>query len=52
MKPVFSVVIPCYNEEEVLGETARADHFGLNGYTRDTTPALAKQWKPPQPMAG
>ena len=27
----------------VVGETARADHFGLNGYTRDTTPALAKQ---------
>ncbi len=27
----------------VVGETARADHFGLNGYTRDTTPLLAKQ---------
>jgi lipid A ethanolaminephosphotransferase len=25
----------------VVGETARADHFGLNGYARDTTPALA-----------
>ncbi|MCP5218324.1 MAG: phosphoethanolamine--lipid A transferase [Burkholderiaceae bacterium] len=25
----------------VVGETARADHFGLNGYTRDTTPELA-----------
>jgi lipid A ethanolaminephosphotransferase len=25
----------------VVGETARADHFGLNGYGRDTTPALA-----------
>ncbi|WP_309907079.1 phosphoethanolamine--lipid A transferase [Variovorax soli] len=25
----------------VVGETARADHFGLNGYVRDTTPALA-----------
>lgn len=25
----------------VVGETARADHFGLNGYERDTTPALA-----------
>ncbi len=25
----------------VVGETARADHFGLNGYDRDTTPALA-----------
>lgn len=24
----------------VVGETARADHFGLNGYARDTTPAL------------
>jgi lipid A ethanolaminephosphotransferase len=24
-----------------VGETARADHFGLNGYARDTTPALA-----------
>jgi lipid A ethanolaminephosphotransferase len=26
----------------VVGETARADHFGLNGYARDTTPELAK----------
>jgi len=25
----------------VVGETARSDHFGLNGYARDTTPALA-----------
>ena len=25
----------------VVGETARADHFALNGYARDTTPALA-----------
>ncbi|HYP83306.1 phosphoethanolamine--lipid A transferase [Variovorax sp.] len=25
----------------VVGETARADHFSLNGYTRDTTPELA-----------
>ena len=25
----------------VVGETARADHFGINGYGRDTTPALA-----------
>lgn len=27
----------------VVGETARADHFSLNGYPRDTNPALAKQ---------
>ncbi len=27
----------------VLGETARADHLGLNGYARDTTPRLAQQ---------
>ena len=27
----------------VVGETARADHIGLNGYSRDTTPLLAKQ---------
>ncbi|UXY17218.1 phosphoethanolamine--lipid A transferase [Chitiniphilus purpureus] len=27
----------------VIGETARADHFGLNGYARDTTPRLARQ---------
>lgn len=27
----------------VVGETARADHIGLNGYARDTTPLLAKQ---------
>lgn len=26
----------------VLGETARADHFGINGYGRDTTPMLAR----------
>ncbi|MGO4395709.1 phosphoethanolamine transferase [Variovorax sp. M-6] len=25
----------------VVGETARSDHFGLNGYARDTTPKLA-----------
>ena len=25
----------------VVGETARADHFALNGYPRDTTPELA-----------
>lgn len=25
----------------VIGETARADHFGLNGYKRQTTPKLA-----------
>lgn len=25
----------------VVGKTARADHFGLNGYVRDTTPELA-----------
>lgn len=25
----------------VVGETARADHFGLNGYARPTTPQLA-----------
>ncbi|QTD47367.1 phosphoethanolamine--lipid A transferase [Ottowia testudinis] len=27
----------------VLGETARADHFGLNGYARDTTPRLGAE---------
>jgi len=27
----------------VLGETARSDHFGLNGYARDTTPELARE---------
>lgn len=27
----------------VVGETARADHFGINGYNRDTTPFLAHQ---------
>ena len=26
----------------VIGESARADHFGINGYSRDTTPELAK----------
>lgn len=25
----------------VIGETARADHFGINGYARQTTPKLA-----------
>ncbi|MGX5651371.1 phosphoethanolamine transferase [Hydrogenophaga borbori] len=28
----------------VIGETARAQNFGLNGYARDTTPALAR-WR-------
>ncbi|MDP6968324.1 MAG: phosphoethanolamine--lipid A transferase, partial [Gammaproteobacteria bacterium] len=27
----------------VVGETVRADHFGLNGYSRNTTPLLAQQ---------
>lgn len=27
----------------VVGETARADHFGINGYKRDTTPMIAQQ---------
>ncbi|MGB5538874.1 MAG: phosphoethanolamine--lipid A transferase [Gammaproteobacteria bacterium] len=27
----------------VLGETARADHFSLNGYARETNPLLAKE---------
>jgi lipid A ethanolaminephosphotransferase len=27
----------------VVGETARADHFGLNGYPRDTTPELEER---------
>lgn len=27
----------------VVGETARADHFSLNGYGRETNPKLAKQ---------
>lgn len=26
----------------VVGETARADHFSLNGYTRDTNPLLSR----------
>ena len=27
----------------VVGETARSDHFALNGYGRDTTPELARE---------
>jgi lipid A ethanolaminephosphotransferase len=27
----------------VVGETARADHFGINGYERNTTPLIAQQ---------
>lgn len=27
----------------VVGETARADHFGINGYARDTTPLISQQ---------
>jgi lipid A ethanolaminephosphotransferase len=27
----------------VIGETARADHFGINGYGRQTTPRLASE---------
>jgi lipid A ethanolaminephosphotransferase len=34
-KPILGIV--------VVGETARADHFGLNGYHRNTTPLLEKQ---------
>lgn len=34
-KPVLTVVF--------VGETARAQNFGLNGYARDTTPELAKR---------
>lgn len=31
----------------VLGETARADHFGLNGYERNTTPELSQLVREP-----
>ncbi len=34
-KPKLSIV--------VVGETLRADHFGLNGYDRNTTPLLAQE---------
>lgn len=34
-KPLFVVL--------VIGETARAQNFGLNGYARDTTPQLAQR---------
>ncbi|WP_288900833.1 phosphoethanolamine--lipid A transferase [uncultured Sneathiella sp.] len=39
--------IPAEDEEHelvivVIGETARADHFGLNGYARQTTPKLSR----------
>src|SRR5690606_3588188 len=27
----------------VLGETVRADHLGINGYARNTTPELARR---------
>ncbi len=27
----------------VIGETGRADHWGMNGYSRDTTPRLSKR---------
>ena len=27
----------------IVGETARSDHFGINGYSRDTTPLLSKR---------
>lgn len=27
----------------VVGETARADHFGINGYARNTTPLIARE---------
>ena len=27
----------------VLGESVRPDHLGLNGYSRNTTPRLAKE---------
>jgi len=34
----------------VVGETARADHFGINGYERDTTPLIAQQILSISPM--
>lgn len=39
--------IPPHEDRElvilVVGETARADHFSLNGYARDTNPELARE---------
>lgn len=45
---IKTAIIPSDDAEHelvivVVGETARADHFGLNGYTRQTTPKLAKR---------
>ena len=34
-KPILFVI--------VVGETARADHFSINGYPKDTTPLIAQQ---------
>jgi len=38
---------PQDNEQQIivfmLGESLRADHFGINGYLRDTTPLLSKE---------
>ncbi len=39
-----SLVIPDHEKPVVvfiIGESARADHFGINGYERDTTPRLS-----------
>lgn len=47
-KTDISDVPAFYKEEEpltvvfIIGESARGDHFGINGYERDTTPNLRK----------
>jgi len=35
----------------VVGETARADHFGINGYSRPTTPELMRRQEPGQVLS-
>lgn len=45
----FSFGIPTQSHDQaqlfilVIGETARYDHFGINGYARNTTPLLSHQ---------
>ena len=37
MNPVYSVVIPCYNEEESIGETHRRLTAVMQGIDRKST---------------
>ncbi len=41
--PLILAAPEARSDRRLVGETARAQNFGLNGYARDTTPELAKR---------